>query len=314
MFPNVRLIIVAITASLLAIGCAMSLFLGMFAAFSGSREPFSALPTKPPLQIAFGGESSAPVVDGKPSPFGIRFQLNAPQTPSGPVIVAVPAALDRIAPGEAPAAVEPAAPPPQDDAAVQAPDPASAQDVTTTASVQTTSDVSSKPADVKQDNAKQDAKPADMKPADASGAEAAKSENKKDPTTAALKEPAPSSPRSASRPIAPEIRIVAREADNPASVATAPAPTLARKVPKRRKLAVHLHQSHHFRRPRIYASGETSGYVQPNGFVQPGFSSVSGYAQPHAAYTPSAFGQQGFQFTPAAIRPRARWRHAAVTQ
>src|SRR5271163_3906150 len=101
MFPNVRLMIVAISASMLAIVCAMSLFLGMFAAFSVAHEPFATLQsTKPPLQIASGGESLAPVVDGRTSPFGIRFQLNAPQAPSGPVIVAVPAETKAEAPSD----------------------------------------------------------------------------------------------------------------------------------------------------------------------------------------------------------------------
>jgi hypothetical protein len=314
MFPNVRLMIVAISASLLAIGCAMSLFLGMFAAFNVAHEPFSALPAKPPLQIAFGEESSAPVVDGRPSPFGIRFQLNAPQTPSGPVIVAVPAALDRTTPPDTAAAPGPAASVPDDAAAP-------AQDVTTTGSVQPAPAANAKPDETKPADPKQ----ADTKPSDASGIDVAKLENKsentaensKDKANAAIKDPAPSSAQNAPHPIAPEIRIVAREADNPASVATAPAPTLAHKAAKRRKLAVHLHQSHHFRRPRIHAiaSGETAGYSQPNGYVQPGFPTVTGYAQPHAAYVPqSGFAQPGFQFTPTALRPRARWHHAAATQ
>src|ERR1700722_1241246 len=111
MFPNVRLMIVAMSASLLAIVCAMGLFMGMFAAFNVMHQPFSAPAAgRLPLQIAFADESSAPVADGKPAPFGVRFQLNARQVPNGPVIVAVPAALDRApqdAPAESAASAEP---------------------------------------------------------------------------------------------------------------------------------------------------------------------------------------------------------------
>ena len=144
----------------------------------------------------------------------------------------------------------------------------------------------------------------------------------KDDSTATIKTSAPSAsepPAVANAPhhIAAEIKIVAREADNPASVATSPAPTLARKAVKRRKLAVHLHQSHHFRRPRIHsiASNPASGYVQPNAYAQPGGAAqigVTSYSQPTANAPPNGFIQQGFQFTPTAIKPRAaRLRHAA---
>ncbi|MGB6967128.1 MAG: hypothetical protein WBD90_22060 [Xanthobacteraceae bacterium] len=290
MFPNVRLIIVAMSASMLAIVCAMSLFLGMFAAFSVTHEPFSTLPsTKPPLQIAFGGESLAPVVDGRPSPFGIRFQLNAPQAPNGPVIVAVPAALDRAALAETrtevpsnPAANAQAnsqsssqprsqsmAAMPEDDAAVQS----SLRDAPAAAPAAAAPSTELKPSPAKLDEAS------------------------KDDSTTAITAPAPpvsEPPAAAHAPhhIAPEIKIVAREADNPASVTTSPAPTLARKAIKRRRLAFHLHQSHHFRRPRIYsiATNPASGYVQPNAYIQPGGAAqigMTGYSQPSANAPPA---------------------------
>jgi hypothetical protein len=146
-------------------------------------------------------------------------------------------------------------------------------------------------------------------------------EASKDDSTAAITAPAaPVSelPAVAGAPhhIAPEIKIVAREADNPASVATSPAPTLARKTIKRRRLAVHL-QSHRLRRPRIrsIASNPASGYLQPNAYIQPGGAAqigVTGYSQPSANAPPGGFIQQGFQFTPTAIKPKAaRLRHAA---
>jgi hypothetical protein len=320
MFPNVRLMIVALSASLLAIVCAMSLFLGMFAAFSAAHEQFSALPsTKPPLQITFGGGSLAPVVDGRTSPFGIRFQLNAPQAPNGPVIVAVPAGLDRGAPAETTAEapsnlaanaqadsqsnLQPGSQPSlqsmaamsRDDATVQA----SLRDAPATAPAEAASAAEVKPNPAKPDEASKD---------DSTG-------TIKTPAAQAASEP----PTVANMPhqIAPEIKIVAREADNPASVTTSPAPTLAHKAFRRRKLAAHLHQSHHFRRPRIHsiASNPASGYVQPNAYAQPGGAAqigVAGYSQPSANAPPGGFIQQGFQFTPTAIKPRAaRLRHAA---
>jgi hypothetical protein len=313
MVSNVRLMIVAVSASLLAIACAMSLFLGMFAAFSVTHEPFSTLPSaKPQLQIAFGGESSAPIVDGRPSPFGIRFQLNALQAPNGPVIVAVPAGLDHAAPAGTDA---------------EAPSNPVAQ-ASSQSNLQSGSQPSSQsmPAISKDDATVQaslrDA-PAALPTEAAPVAEVTPNLAKpdvasKDDITATIKTPGPpATVASAPRHIASEIRIVAREADNPASVTTSPAPTLARKAVKRRKLAAHLHQSHHLRRPRIHsiASNPASGYVQPNAYAQPGGAApigVAGYAQPSANAPPNGFIQQGFQFTPTAIKPRAaRLRHAA---
>jgi hypothetical protein len=296
MFPNVRLMIVAISASLLAIVCAMTLFMGMFAAFGVAHEPLSALTAgRPPLQIAFADESSAPVADGKPAPFGVRFRLNAPQVPNGPVIVAVPAALDR-GPQDAPPAAEPGARPEAE-----------------SASTKLQNDAAQSPSPDAQTN---DAGPT-AKTGDTKTNETKPDDANKDDVTAAVT--APARPAASERPavllapqpIAPEIRIVAREAENPASVSTQPAPTLARKTIKRRKLAIRLHQLHHFRRPRIHpiAANQTPGYLQPNGFGQPsGLSqpNVNGFAQPNA------YAQPGFQFSPVAIKPRpVKFRHAA---
>jgi hypothetical protein len=304
MFANLRLMIVALSASLFAIVCAMSLFMGMFAAFNVARESFSGLAAaKPPLQIAYADEISAPVADGKPAPFGVRFQLNARQIPGGPVIVAVPATLDHVASPEAPA--EPATNPavnsqsvsqpdlqsiaalPHDDA--QPPQPSSG-DVPPAAPVEAATN-----ADAKVSEKTSEAKPnGSASNNDPSGAIAA---TKPSPEPAAPERPAAAAV--VLHYLAPQIRIVSREADNPASVTTSPAPTLARKVSKRRKLAVHLHQSHHFRRPRLrqLSSARTQAVVQPGAYNQPTMTNY-GFVEP------------GFGFTPAAIKPRpARWRH-----
>jgi hypothetical protein len=295
MFPNVRLMIVAMSASLLAIVCAM----GMFAAFSVAHQPFAVQPAgRPPLQIAFGDESAMPVVDGKPSPFGVRFALNTPQTPNGPVIVAVPAGLEHDPSSDAPATAEPAAgaTPESDTTAALAHDAAPVQspsdDAQSTGSVQAT-----KTGDVMTIAAKPDE-------ADEAGASA---------TIKTPEEPLATEHPAAEHPAVPPIRIVAREAENPASVNTSPAPTLAHRVPKRRKLAAHLHQSHHFRRPRIHAiapaANQTSGYLQPNAFAQP-----NGLVQPNVnAYVqPNGFALPGYQYAPIAIKPKsAKFRNSA---
>ena len=299
--------IVAMSASLLAIVCAM----GMFAAFSVTHELFSALPAgKLPLQISFGDESSSPVADGKPAPFGVRFQLNAPQAPNGPVIVVVPAALDGVSPPDALSAAEPAPGPAPESESAAAPPQDDAKALPLSHDVQTTDTI---PATKTGDDVKtNEAKPDDAKPDDAD----------KDGVTAAIKAPPepPVSERPAARSTpqrAPEIRIVAREAENPASVNTSPAPTLAHKAPKRRKLAVRLRQLHRFRRPHIRstasASNQTPAYVQPNGFAQPnGFMQPNGYSQPNVFAQPNSFAQPGYQFTPTAIRPKpVKFRRAA---
>jgi len=314
MFPNVRLMIVAISASLLAIVCAMTLFMGMFAAFSVAHEPFSELAAaKPPLQIAVAGEISASVAEGKTAPFGVRFQVHAPPVPNGPVIVAVPAALDRGPSPEPPAAPEPVADPaanaqansqspeqtvaalPHDD--VQA---AVSQESPSAPPQQTTPNADAKVSE-KSSEASNEIQRDSRANNNASGAAGAIS------TAPARERPAvaPSAPHH----LPPQTRMVSREADNPASVTTSPPPTIARKPSKRRKLAVHLHQSHHFRRPRVHQirAGRTPAFAQPNGFGQ---STVTTYA-PGAYAQPNGFSQPSFGIAPAAIRPRPSRAHHA---
>jgi hypothetical protein len=72
MFPNVRMMIVAVLASMAAVICAMA----VFAAFGVTHEPFAQLPgDKPPLQLVF--DHTVPAADGRALPFGVRFQINA---------------------------------------------------------------------------------------------------------------------------------------------------------------------------------------------------------------------------------------------
>jgi len=306
MFANVRLIVVAISASLLAVICAMAFFMGVFAVFSVAHEPFSTLAAaKPPLQIAFADDISVPVADGKPAPFGVRFRLNAPEIAKRPVIVAVPQAVDRSASPDAPPMAEPVtnaaanAQPPtvpsRDDA--QPPPQGSAA----TETEKTSERANDKTNDAKPDSIASNAAAA------ANGTVAIIKAEPKSPTT-------DRAPANTPRPAAPQIRIVSHESDNPASVTTSPAPTPARnKVMKRRKLAAHLRQSHHFRRPRIHQlateqGGYTTGIVQPSAYQSAAPSYATGtYAQS------SGFMQPSFGYTPTVIKPRAaRFRHAAT--
>ena len=240
--------------------------------------------------------------------------MNAPQVPNGPVIVAVPAALDPASPPDAPTPAEPVT-----NLAADAQSNSQA-DAQTSASVAALSqdDATPSPQDAPAAEPVQAATQAPLQ-ADDKAAEVKPDNIASNDTSAAVAAPAappapvpPAPAPPTPRHLAPQIRIVSRESDNPASVTTSPAPTLARKVMKRRKLAAHLRQSHHFRRPRIrqIAAGraQPAGFVQPDAFSQPGVTNYTTGASVQA----NGFMQPGFGFTPAAIKPRTtRWRHAA---
>jgi hypothetical protein len=311
MFANVRLMLVAISASLLAVICAMAFFMGVFAVFSVAHEPFSTLAAaKPPLQIALADDISVPVADGKPAPFGVRFQVNAPQVAKRPVIVAVPQAVDRPASPDTSTVAEPvtnAAANAQQATGLLRDDAQSSPQGSAATEAEKTSEKANDKTNDKANDAKPDSIASNATTA-VNGIAAVIKTEPESPTS----DRAPAA-ASAPRRVAPQIRIVSHESDNPASVTTSPAPTLARnKVMKRRKLAAHLRQSHHFRRPRIHQfaaepqGGYTTGMVQPNAY-QPSSYATGTYGQS------TGFIQQGFGFTPAAIRPRAtRFRHAAT--
>jgi hypothetical protein len=97
MFPNVRMMIVAMLASVAAVICAMA----VFAAFGVTHEPFAQLPgDKPPLQLVF--DHTVPAADGRALTFGVRFQMDAAASDAGavenaaapniPVVTSAPAA------------------------------------------------------------------------------------------------------------------------------------------------------------------------------------------------------------------------------
>ena len=109
MFPNVRLMIVAILAAIAGIGCG----LGLFATFRVNHEPLARLAEgSSPLQLAFdnralGSDARAPLearlpVDGAAKPI------------SAPMIIATPSPAPNPAPNPASSAVPSAVPQPSE--------------------------------------------------------------------------------------------------------------------------------------------------------------------------------------------------------
>jgi hypothetical protein len=130
MFPNARLVVVAMLASIVAVSCG----LGVFAAFRVNHQPFTRLQSAdPPLQLVFGSGAPAPVKDVSAAPFGVRFLLNAP--------VAVPETVAAVSIQPAPATAP--------DAAVPAtePEPAAATDPPPSATMETPAPVAAVSSD-----------------------------------------------------------------------------------------------------------------------------------------------------------------------
>ena len=72
MFPNLRVMIAALLASIAGISCG----LGALAAFRVNHQPFTRMQSaNPPLQLAFGTGLPEEVTDGRPAPFDVRFQV-----------------------------------------------------------------------------------------------------------------------------------------------------------------------------------------------------------------------------------------------
>jgi hypothetical protein len=125
MFPNVRLLIGAVFASVVALSCGF----GLFAAFRVNHEPLNRLPTgATPLQLVANDTAPRSVVIAVEETFGARFQTSEAQIAS--VAVALPPLkLDRrddADPPQAVAAIAPEAPPPIDAAPQPAIEPESA--------------------------------------------------------------------------------------------------------------------------------------------------------------------------------------------
>jgi hypothetical protein len=72
MFPNIRVMIAALLASISGISCG----LGALAAFRVNHQPFTRMQSaNPPLQLAFGTGLPEEVTDARPAPFDVRFQI-----------------------------------------------------------------------------------------------------------------------------------------------------------------------------------------------------------------------------------------------
>ena len=100
MFPNVRLMIAATLASVVALVCG----LGMFAVFRVSHDPFARLPAATaPLQLVAGSaaKSAAGLASGEP--FDRRFQVKASLNTAAEANAAAPAPKLRAVPEAAPA-------------------------------------------------------------------------------------------------------------------------------------------------------------------------------------------------------------------
>jgi hypothetical protein len=100
MFPNVRLMIAATLASVVALTCGF----GMFAVFRVSHDPFVRLPAATaPLRLVAdnAAKSSAGFASGEP--FDRRFQVKAPPNAAAAANASAAAAEPRAAPETAPA-------------------------------------------------------------------------------------------------------------------------------------------------------------------------------------------------------------------
>ena len=121
MFPNVRLMIAAMVASVVVLSCGFA----MFAAFRVNHEPLSRLATgATPLQLAAGNPMPSAAMPTAAESFGSRFPLNqaetagaaaaaSPPQPDHETNIAPPSAVASTAPAETGAAT--AASPPQPD-------------------------------------------------------------------------------------------------------------------------------------------------------------------------------------------------------
>jgi hypothetical protein len=101
MFPNVRLMIVAIMASIVGMSCG----LGVFAAFRVNHGPMVRLPNgAPALRLVFSTAVPTPDTDAAATPFVVRFQVDPPRAGSAATPQRIATVRDEPAPAAAPAA------------------------------------------------------------------------------------------------------------------------------------------------------------------------------------------------------------------
>jgi nicotinate-nucleotide--dimethylbenzimidazole phosphoribosyltransferase len=97
MFPNIRLLVVAVLAAIAGIGCG----LGLFATFRVNHEPLARLSDSgPPLQLAL--DRPLPRLEASAAP-AVRYPLSAPIVISTPVAAEPPNASEDVPENAAPA-------------------------------------------------------------------------------------------------------------------------------------------------------------------------------------------------------------------
>ena len=110
MFPNVRLLIAAVVASVVALSCGFA----MFATFRVNHEPLSRLATgAAPLQLAAGNPTPGVAMPTPPDSFGNRFPLNQTDA-AGASIEVTPRQFEHDDSVESPSAVASTAAPATD--------------------------------------------------------------------------------------------------------------------------------------------------------------------------------------------------------
>ena len=91
MFPNIRLMIVAVAASVVALSCGFA----MFAAFRVNHEPLSRLATgAAPLQLTARNPIPSAAMPAAAESFGVRFPVDETAI-GGPPAAAAPPEPDR---------------------------------------------------------------------------------------------------------------------------------------------------------------------------------------------------------------------------
>jgi hypothetical protein len=87
MFPNIRLMIAAVAASVVALSCGFA----MFAAFRVNHEPLSRLATgAAPLQLTAGNPIPTAAMPAAAESFGVRFPVNQAAIGGAPAAAAPP--------------------------------------------------------------------------------------------------------------------------------------------------------------------------------------------------------------------------------
>jgi hypothetical protein len=246
MFPNVRLLIAAVVASVVALSCGFALF----AAFRVNHEPLSRLATgAAPLQLAAGNPMPSVATLAPADSFGNRFPLNQADS--------------------AGASPEATPPQPERDGSVE---PPGAVASTTTTAPATDADEPAQPASVAQAPAAEpDAKPDEVAAAPSEPSPATPSEPPPAPTETAATEPPAEQPAAADQATPTEQASQEPNPDTKPDSATTtgaepPPPEAHRKAAHRHRLAAkaqHARQARTIAQPGSQPPGIGGPFVPP---------------------------------------------------